>query len=233
MPGPAVSASDDHSRRDPFRNQGVIPEVCLVPHSPYPANSDRYEEQHFMADMSRRSDFHWCRGRSGKCDWGQLLPEGTKTWECRKCGGLNCGLEHHIAHPGLTCKEFVVGVWVDPEAMRFIRRTHKQCPGAGCKAWIEKAGQCHKMECKASLGGCGIYFCWECKVIFPAGVHEHLYSCEKRNGYCGGKGVPKPGQKDPKYKPNWDKDLEFVGTGKEYSGSKSLYHCCHSQADRI
>jgi hypothetical protein len=127
--------------------------------------------------------------------------------------------EKHLAHPGQTCMQYTTSLWEDPTALVFIKKTHKRCPGAGCQAWIEKTGECHKMECKKRLGGCGVYFCWDCKAIFPAGVHEHMPGCDKRNGYCGGtvvKVLPKPG--NGIYREGWDKDPDFKGTGREYTG---------------
>jgi len=63
-----------------------------------------------------------------------------------------------------------------------------------------------------SIGGCGIEFCWNCKIIYSGGA-SHLRNCR----FAGSKIVSKPSEGDERYAPGWDQDPHYVPSPTEYA----------------
>jgi len=63
-----------------------------------------------------------------------------------------------------------------------------------------------------TIGGCGLTFCWNCKIIYRLGISAHLRGCR----FAGRKIVQKPEKGDILYAEDWDKDPNYVPGPHEY-----------------
>lgn len=66
--------------------------------------------------------------------------------KCSECGVSYCS-KHSLAHPGISCKEYLKNQQVEEEPSKsLISRVSRPCPNCGCDT--EKAGGCNHMSCR-------------------------------------------------------------------------------------
>ena len=61
------------------------------------------------------------------------------------------------------------------------------------------------------LGGCGIKFCWACKLIYKP-ARQHLRDCPQSRGTAS-----RPTMPNAMYRDDWDKDPGYVLSPDEYN----------------
>ena len=148
-------------------------------------------------------------------------------WECQKCNASNCFNCRILWHEGLTCKQYQLKMENDPATLELLQKTTKKCPGCGRR--IEKRKFCKDMKCRKSvgmvshsehhmygtdpeiLGGCGIKFCWACKLIYKP-AKQHLRDCPQFRGTAS-----RPTMPNPMYRDDWDKDPGYIPSPDEYN----------------
>ena len=143
---------------------------------------------------------------------------------CGRCTFYTCFTDKVEWHVGQTCEQYKrFQAEGDRYSEQAIRRRSKRCPGFACGIRIQKQGGCHEIECPPkSKGGCGIIFCWNCKMIQDSSLwysdrHKvgHLLSCDASavrevlfRTYAA-----RPSMPNAKYREGWDKDPGYIGEG--------------------
>jgi hypothetical protein len=171
------------------------------------------------------------------CGSWHLVKDSNPKMRCAKCGFYTCFSCKCKWHHGLTCREYQEdpdGTNIKSEKAK--RRECKRCPARSCGKYIGKEGGCPEITCGKSFYGitpplslkdrklshevCGTIFCWECKIILEGTDRyrtKHLSSCTSSwvTGCINRRSVPKPSLLDIRYREGWDRDPDFVGTGRE------------------
>jgi hypothetical protein len=160
-----------------------------------------------------------------------MLEDNTR-WVCKKCKASNCFTCKALWHQGLTCMQIKLKRENDPASLALLQQTTKKCPGCGHR--IEKNRFCKDMICQKSVGtassripslhlgqqadskgtgGCGIEFCWACKIIYKP-IKAHLSNCPQRP--WDSPTVPKPTMPNNMYQHDWDNDPGYIERPDEY-----------------
>ncbi|KAF2674108.1 hypothetical protein BT63DRAFT_435271 [Microthyrium microscopicum] len=137
-------------------------------------------------------------------------------WRCTKCSKLNCFRCKEEAHPGETCEQSRQLNPLRGDNERERKRVSKKCPKKWCGRYIGKTYGCVHMHCNPKIGGCGVKFCWKCKVIFPkindsemyhSWQYKHLNTCPMLGGKYETTGtMAAPGASDAQYEADWSID---------------------------
>ncbi|KAH8702866.1 hypothetical protein GQ44DRAFT_778387 [Phaeosphaeriaceae sp. PMI808] len=179
----------------------------------------QYDENITRTNLSKKPNFRWCHFQA--CGNGQIVNNrgARREWRCTKCARLNCFDCKDEGHPGETCVQHAQLKPHRANNENEIRRISKKCPKKNCGRRINKVAGCIHMYCDPRYDGCGIKFCWKCKVIFPKNAgqenstwyssweYKHIDGCKFIGGrYDSASKQPRPRQGDPNYRDDWDQD---------------------------
>ncbi|KAF1983113.1 hypothetical protein K402DRAFT_456926 [Aulographum hederae CBS 113979] len=189
--------------------------------------------------MSNNPKFVWCPTNCGNGqihEAGELDPE----WRCLKCNNLNC---FNCRDSGIVCNwhkqrrakilAALSRARVSPENAaqasadeKMLEKLTKRCPFKGCGSRIYFDGnKCNHMRCSGAHG-CGIAFCYECKVLMSCAPRStcHGNNCLWDVAHLKGCSVglasripavsKLPLARDSRYREGWDLDPGYEGARK-------------------
>jgi len=142
-----------------------------------------------------------------------------EVWKCSVCSHKNCIKCTKTVECDWHRKDRVVQATHEANQLK-LRQLSKRCPARACGMRISYISKCKHMTCDPKMGGCGVKFCWECKIIFEVTTtgsgykkytYSHLATCPIRFGNLeSGNIVPKPAAGNSKYLDGWDKDPDYI-----------------------